>query len=222
MGKINNNSIAAEYYRSVISLPKLQQDEILTLYESEGITKKSLEEEIKEIEERLEEYKSSEDMLLDAVFNDGETRNQEQENRQLLRERLNKLKYLSKNYDQKIYKSTQGYIPYNRKFPSVNLRNKIVSGNLYLAISLAYIYFKKSKNNISYDDLVQVAYKSLISAAHYYCPNDKATFKTYASRCIENALKREIYPKKRKKKKYDKDFIKKEKDKIKYMQMILN
>lgn len=219
MGKIKNNSIAAEYYRSVMALPKLKQDEILMLYESEGITKKSIEEEIKEIEEKLGLYKSAEEMLWESLFGIEKTQENEQEDKELLKERLNKLKYLSKNYDQKIYKSTQGYIPHNRKFPSINLRNKIVSGNLYLAISLAYVYFKKSKNNISYDDLVQVAYNSLISAAHYYIPNDKAMFKTYASRCIENALKREIYPRKRKKKIYSKDFFDREKDRVKYIEM---
>ena len=219
MAKIKINSIATEYYRLVMALPRLKQDEILTLYESEGITKKSIEEEIKEIEEKLGLHKSAEEMLLESLFGSEKTQEKEQEDKELLKERLNKLKYLSKSYDQKIYKSTQGYIPHNRNFPSVSLRNKIVSGNLYLAISLAYVYFKKSKNNISYDDLVQVAYKSLISAAHYYIPNDKAMFKTYASRCIENALKCEIYPKRRKKKTYSQDFFDREKDRIKYMEM---
>ena len=39
-----------------------------------------------------------------------------------------------------------------------------------------------------YDDIYQVAAMALWSAAYYYVPSIQATFKTYATKCIQNQL----------------------------------
>lgn len=91
-----------------------------------------------------------------------------------------------------LYSSSRGIVRKNRKFPSIELRDKIVLGYLGLAKGLAGKYFRLCDKSIEYDDLVQTAYEALMSAAHYYVPSPRATFKTYATRCIENKLKHSI------------------------------
>lgn len=216
----NNNSIAKEYYNFVKSLPRLTQQDVVELYKDESIDGKTIEDEIEELEKLLEN--SAETKLLYRIF--GDSYSEKMEEIIELEQRLEKLRYLSRNYDNVLYRSTRGLTFRNRKFPSVDLRNKIVTGHLYLAVYLAGVYFKNQDNTISFDDLVQSAYKALVSAAYYYVPNERAKFTTYASKCISNSLKREIYPQKcrRSKKQTFENYLQGEKDKVAYMEMFLN
>lgn len=220
MVKKIDNYIAKEYYNFVKSLPRLTQREVVELYKGEAIDGKTIEDEIKEIEKLLEN--SVETKLLCRIF--GDYGNKEIDRIVELEQRLEKLRYLSRNYDNVLYRSTRGLTFRNRKFPSVDLRNKIVTGHLYLAVYLAGVYFKNEDNTISFDDLVQSAYKALVSAAYYYVPNDRAKFTTYASKCISNSLKREIYPSKGRKNKKQtfENYLQGEKDKVAYMEMFFN
>ena len=105
----------------------------------------------------------------------------------------------SKNLkSRKLYYVLNGINSEGRTYPSERLINKIVEGNLYLPYIYASMYYKKSKTNLQFDDLFQIASISLMSAAKYYVPNDKAKFTTYASKCINNKLRSIIYPKKKK------------------------
>lgn len=135
--------------------------------------------------------------------------------------KVEKLEKIYKDKVHSIYISTRGIIPRNRKFPSKELRNKVVCGNLGLAGYLARKYFVMCDKSVPINDLVQIAFESLISAAHYYIPSDQAKFSTYAAKCMQNKLKHEIWSKnKMKKRPYKpKDFFEKEEDRMKYIQM---
>lgn len=141
-----------------------------------------------------------------------------------LREQLEKLvkqKSRLKNYAHIFNMGTRGIVPKNRKFPSNELRNEIICGTLWYAKYLSKLYYYKSDNKIPFDDLFQVASETLMSAAHYYVPSNRATFYTYARRCIENKLRHEIYGKKKKRSINPTNFFQKEKDIIKYVKMFL-
>lgn len=92
----------------------------------------------------------------------------------------------------KVFIGTRGIKAKDRKYPSDEIRNKIVCGTLGIAKYWASVYYHKTDNTIPYDDLLQIAREALISAAYYYVPNVVAKFTTYARRCIENKLKKEI------------------------------
>lgn len=129
-----------------------------------------------------------------------------------------------RNYYYELYLAGNGISPKDRKFPSIETRNKIVCGTLSLAKYYAKLYYYKGEKNIPYDDLYQVACESLMSAAHYYIPNNNAKFTTYASRCIENKLKRLVCDdKKNNKKTYKlKDFFEQEKKNMRYVKMFID
>lgn len=147
--------------------------------------------------------------------------------KQEIKELENKYELLQRKYNnfyKQFHKVVRGIIPKNRKFPSKELRNKIVEGTLGIAKYWATIYFRKSDNTQSFDDLHQIANQALISAAYYYIPSNRAKFTTYARKCIENQLKKAVYSsKKMKKRPYNaKDFFQKEKDLINYVKWFLN
>jgi len=140
-----------------------------------------------------------------------------------LEENVKKLSRSYKTFANKFSISTRGRTPKDRKFPSIELRNKSVLGTLGFAKYWAGVYYRRSGNTVPFDDLHQAAREALMSAANYYVPNDEAKFITYARRCIENKLKKEVYNKKKMKKRPYKPehFFEKEQDKIKYIQMFL-
>ncbi len=95
--------------------------------------------------------------------------------------------------------ATHGIKKKERVYPTIETRNKVFCGTSNLLKIYAKIYYKKLEGKVEYDDIFQTAAEALLSACHYYVPTDKAKFTTYASRCIENKLKREYFKKKRKK-----------------------
>lgn len=141
-----------------------------------------------------------------------------------LEKRVNKYVLGYGHYTHNLYSNIKKDKPKNRKFPSKELRNKIVCGTLGLALYLADKYYCKKDNTMPFEDLYQIACNALVSAAHYYIPSDRAKFTTYASKCIENQLRHEVYHKKKMKEQscMPKDFFKKEQDNIKYIEMFLN
>jgi len=192
----DNKTLKQLYQEQLDFYPKLSQEEIVSLYEGEKITTETF----KELNRKT-----------DIKRNDS------------WQKKYLKLKQTYKTHSHKFYVSTRGVIPKDRIFPSNELRNEIVCGTLGVAKYWAGIYFHKVDNTVPFDDLLQVAREALISAAHYYIPSDRAKFTTYASRCIENKLKKEVYARKQLKKRPYKpnDFFQKEKDKIKYIKMFL-
>lgn len=140
-----------------------------------------------------------------------------------LENKYEKLRSQYNNFYKQFHKVVRGLCPNTRKYPSHDLRNKIVEGTLGIASYWATVYYKKSDNTQSFDDLHQIANLALISAAHYYVPSDRAKFATYARKCIENQLKKAVYKSKKMKKRPYKaqDFFQKEKDLIKYVKMFL-
>lgn len=142
-----------------------------------------------------------------------------------IEEKLSKIKVDYASVFKQLYSSSRGLIRRKRKFPSSELRNEIVVGHLGLARSLAARYYIMCDKKIEFDDLHQIAYEALISAAHYYVPSSRAKFKTYARRCIENKLKRSIGEmKKEKSKRTTKplEFIDEELRRIDYVLMLID
>lgn|GEM_PF-6028690 len=306
----DKKSLKTLYKEQLDLYPKLSQEEIVTLYESEGISNETIDETLKKLNILIDENRSalssltndsSEDRLFRAIHGDIDPKqekidnlkkvvddlekkanelhafhkeildllpsfnstedniekaleilNQEIETKklkiekmqtkqdslnnqkdkkidevkaelELLEKKANNLKRTYKTYSHKFYISTRGIMPKNRKFPSNELRNKIVCGTLGLARYYAGMYYRKYENTTPIDDLIQIANEALMSAAHYYIPSDAAKFTTYARRCIENKLKREIYNRRKTKKRTCKpdQFFQKEKDKVAYIQMFL-
>ena len=138
-----------------------------------------------------------------------------------LEDKLQKIKVKYKNYGHKLFITTRGYTPRDRTFPSIELRNKIVCGCLGFAKYWAKVYYYKPENTTHFDDLLQIAYMALMSSAHYYIPNEKAKFTTYARRCIENKLKHEVYSKRKMKKRpyMAENFFDEEKVRLRYAKM---
>ncbi len=304
-----NKSLKTLYKEQLDLYPKLSQEEIVALYESEGITNETVDEALSRFTFLISEKKeklslltneNDEERLLCAIFGENNPEQEkirnlkkkinnlekkaeeiqalhqemldllpsvdladksiestiEQLNREIVKrkqqieteidgdslnnlkfkkinvlqleleqfeEKANKLKRTYKNYAHKFYISTRGIMPRDRKFPSKEIRNKIVCGTLGLAKYWARVYYYKVENTIPFDDLNQIANEALMSAAHYYIPSDRAKFTTYVSKCIENKLKREIYDRRKLKKRPCKpeEFFQKEQDKVKYIKMFL-
>ncbi len=87
-----------------------------------------------------------------------------------------------------------------RVYPSKELEHKVFNAYLYLVRMIASEFSKSS--DLSYDDAFQIGSLGLLSACHYYVPGGPATFKTYASDCIINSLKKSLKKNPTKKKKY--------------------
>ncbi len=142
-----------------------------------------------------------------------------------LKEKLDKIKLDYASVFRQLYSSSRGIIKKNRKFPSDELRNKIVLGHLGLAKGLAGRYFKSCDHAVEFDELLQTAYEALMSAAHYYVPSPRATFKTYARKCIENKLKRAIRDVKKKQRRRPTkplEFIDEELRRVDYIMMFID
>ncbi len=193
-----------EIYQELDSYIKLSQEEIESLYEQEGITEKSYAYQLRELKEQLEKETSlsAEEKLLRAIYKDPE------EDKRIdriaeLKEKIEDLeKKTARTEDQLLLATTKRYRS-SRKYPSLALRNQIFQGTVGLAHYFARVYFYKVKQQyrFDYDDLFQIACEGLLSACHYYVIGGTASFKTYASKCIENRIKREIRLSKRKRKK---------------------
>lgn len=142
-----------------------------------------------------------------------------------LEEKLLRMKTDYASIFNQLYSSSRGIMGHKRKFPSSGLRNEIVVGHLELARVLAAKYYIKCDKKIEFDDLHQMAYEALISAAHYYIPSPRAKFKTYATRCIENKLRRAIGETRKKKSKRPTkplEFIDAELRRIDYVAMLID
>lgn len=87
-----------------------------------------------------------------------------------------------------------------RVYPSKELEHKVFNAYLYLVRMIASEFSRSS--DLSYDDAFQIGSLGLLSACHYYVPGGPATFKTYASDCIINSLKKSLKKNPTKKKKY--------------------
>ena len=233
----NSMSLKALYKEQYDLYPKLSQEEIVALYENEGIEICDAQQKLEELEKALlkkvfpdivangdAEISILRNMLNGEGLDDPEDEKIKEIQKELeeLDEQRKQLKGF-KSYFHKFYVSTSGVKPGFRKMPSFELRNEIVCGTIGLARYWASVYFRKTDNTIPFDDLFQVASGALMSAAHYYAPGGNAKFSTYASRCIENKLKREVYNKRRMKKRPYKpqDFFQREKDNLKYLQNFL-
>lgn len=107
----------------------------------------------------------------------------------------------------------------SRKYPSIELRNKVFYGTIRLAQFYARKYQDKSREKFTYDDLFQIASEALLSACHYYVPHGNANFFTYASCCIRNRFHKELFPKKKKR---TKNFFEQEKHNMSFIEMFLS
>ena len=180
-------STTVEYYASIKNLPKLTQKEVEELYLKGGISSDNIDDLIEEITSKMSE-------IHDRIIN-GEDTEELNSQRETLQKKLLKLKR------NKCYKLINGREFVVRKYPDKELINKIAVSHLYLAIKYAEFYCRlevADPRHHSFDDLYQIAAETLFSAAKHYVPGGTATFKTYASRCIENKLKNEIYGGKKK------------------------
>jgi len=298
---------SAFYNEQIDTIPKLTQEEIVSLYESEGIIFETpeeqliklkdlinqkeeeleklrenrteqkllmsifgsdeqnkigkLEEEIKTLKKTYEEFKEMRNAMINSMptllsnlntefdniiekieseiesktkeLNEATTKgynakeniiNELKDEIKELEQEAAKFKNTYRTFARKFSNYTRKYVRRDRKYPSDELRNKIVLGTIGIAKYWAKVYFYKTENTIPFDDLFQIASQALVSAAHYYIPSERATFSTYARRCIENKLKQEVYNKRKSKKlPYNpKDFFKKERDRIKYITLFLN
>ena len=191
------------YYSYIQSLPHLSQDDIDRLYDEENICKIDLNEEINNMCSE-----NAEERVLDAIFGKKELDEEE-------KKRLRKLRV------KRFHKLINGKDAISRIYPSRELVNKVVEGNLFLAYFYSRKYYRRFSDEYSFDDLFQMSCEALMSAAEYYIPTSFAKFTTYASRCIDNKLKRELIIKE--KKKYIKqDFFRTELSKAKIIYAVLN
>lgn len=198
-----------EIYQELNSYPELSQEDIDNLYEEERITEKSYSLQLHELETKLKKLKgedlSTEDRLLCSIFGDT-CSSEEPDNKetiQELEEKIEELKKKASSFDEQLLSATTKRSRASRKYPSKELRDQVFLGTIGLARYYAknYYYKVKQQYRFDYDDLFQIACEGLLSACHYYVPTGQATFRTYASKCIENRLKRTIRLTKRKKKK---------------------
>ena len=226
-----DKSLRELYREQEEQLVSLTQEEIEELYVSEGIIYGSskdrllgLKEEIRSLKDKLP---SAEDRLMAAIFGEKvKTDANVEEIKKQIEKLEKKYDYLvnkEDNFLSKFNMAIAGNVYTGRKFPSQELRNKIVEGTYGIAKYWARVYYYKSDKKIPYEELLQISSLALISAAHYYVPNDSAKFSTYARKCIENKLKTEIYGKKKKVKEVKViNFFENEKDKVEYIKMFMN
>lgn len=177
----------------------------------------------KEIEKLKNEWNQLKDKERELDVKEDEIYREAKSKIDALEEKLSKIKADYASVFKQLYSSSRGIIRRKRKFPSTQLRNEIVLGHLELAKNLAAKYYILCDKKIEFDDLHQTAYEALMSAAHYYIPSPRAKFKTYATRCIENKLKRSIGEAKKKKRRRPTkplEFIDEELRRIDYVLML--
>jgi RNA polymerase sigma factor (sigma-70 family) len=200
---MKNNTERQEYYILIQSLPRLTQEETESLYRTEHIP-----------------YTNEECLIKDLETESKSLLKSEKEKLKQITEELEKLR--TKIADDNVYKyylTILGRKNNIRSYPSLELRNKIANGYLYLVVNLAKKYYGNSNYLDDFDDLVQIGYEALLSAAFYYIPNGQAKFSTYASKCIENKLKKEVS--KKNSKVPHSDFFKEEEKIIEQLEMFL-
>lgn len=243
--------ISFEKYYNIKDYHKLTQEEVEEIHQKDKEEKEARLndnlnyvryneklEKINELEEEIKELKDSitgEKGLYNAIFRKENDLTEEEIHKliDVKKLELSALKAQTNYYDtpkltslimaQEFNLLTKQNPKSKRNFLSRKSRDRIVLGNLDLAFYLAYKYYHNSKNNIPLDDLVQIANKTLMSAASYYTPNGTAKFRTYARRCIENQLKTAVFKKnkKRKTKHKPKTFFEDERRNLKYVRMFL-
>ena len=197
----------------------LSKEEIDQIYLDEGIIDKSLEQQIADIKRELDELRR-EYLTYQAqgkIDKVDKERYQELENK--LIDKCDKLQERLAHPEEKILSVGIGTRIKSRNYPSDELRNKVFYGTIRLAQFYARRYQYMTKGKFGYDDLFQIASEALLAACHYYVPNGKANFFTYASACIRNRLNRELFPKKKRR---TKSFLEQEKYNISYIEMFLN
>lgn len=204
-------------YTQIEKFSLLSQEEIDSLYLLDGVTEKSLFSQRKDLEKRRQELVS--DKFLSSIFGH-ETNNISEEIKQI-DEKISYLESIELDYNRKMLYATTGHNLHNRIFPSIETRNQVFLANMYLLEIYARRY-QYANSRFSYDDIFQIASEALLSACYYYVPNSNATFSTYASKCIDNKIRRVLFKKKKKKKINPKEFLKLEKDKIRFIQMYLD
>lgn len=134
----------------------------------------------------------------------------------------NRIRDYRKTYEdeaKKMLLATKGIKVKKRVYPTDETRNRIFLGTINLVKIYASIYYQKLGGKVSYDDLFQTASEALLSACHYYIPSTRAKFTTYASRCIDNKIRREYFKKRKKKKRQS---IESEKENLMYADMYFN
>ena len=215
-------------YRELENNEKLSQEQIVEIYSKDEEQHPSTRQVINNIQKKLEdlEIPAERRMLIESMGTNEQK--EELKNNDLkifeLKSKKRKLEELLHHKTDNLLYATSGHTPAKKKYPSKEIRNKIFLGTIDIVIFYTNRYFYRTDNTISYDDLFQVASMSLLSACNYYVPNNEATFRTYASKCIDNQLKSFIYKKKRKHKK-DKNInraLKLEFDYIAYLEEYLS
>lgn len=198
-------------------------DLISNLIDEINLNESDITSKIDELYENIAKRKLQAQKELEEGKKEPQTAEELEKEIETLEKKLQDIKYKYKNYGHKLFVITRGYAPRDRIFPSTELRNKIVCGYLGFAKYWAKVYYYKADNTTSFDDLLQIAYMSLISAAHYYIPNEKAKFTTYARRCIENKLRQEVYSKRKMSKRPYKaeNFFDEEKVRLRYAKMFV-
>lgn len=218
-------NVRNEIYTTIDSIykeNKMMQEELDALYVEEGVSSKSIRQQLIEAKEYLKFLEdqcseSAEERLMRLIFGS----HQENEKNDCIRKeikdqklKIETLNMQAENFGKAVLKSMVGKNTDMRKYPSIELRNKVVLANLGIARGIAARYYKKNPTKYEFDDLFQIACLGLLSASYYYVPLGEAKFSTYASKCIENKLKRELYPKKNKKQSSGVFHLKEEQDKI--------
>lgn len=180
------------FYHILSVYAPLSQEEIVSLYEKEGVTELSPRQELNAIQTRISSIIGMPYEFLDNNWDDLErtlTKDQFEE-LQALDSRAQKLAMTVNNEFKKILSSINGVKPSKRKYPSASLQEKVFLGNLYLVEILAKMFYKSIHYRAEYDDIFQVAAMTLFNATYYYVPSERAKFTTYASQSIKRELAR--------------------------------
>ncbi len=160
------------------------------LYTQENVGTDKFEPKIEELKQQIKELTpTAEDRLYDCIFRDKEERirKRAEEGKQIsvLKDQLSE--YKNKKLKTRLTDRGHG-IGDSRIFPSKELQDKAIEENMDLLKIYAGKYSKSFYGRIEYKELYQTASLGLVKAAISYIPLDKATFRTYASRCINNEI----------------------------------
>ena len=208
-----------EIYREILNETPLTQDEIDSLYNEENISP-SLKQKLNELKsiktEKHNEYITKKFLIALTEEAPSILQTIGDEITQL-ESKITNLEYLYKDKISQMLYATTGKKPFVKKYPSNNLRNKVFLGTVSLVNLYAKYYYFKYEYKFEFDELFQIAALSLLSATKYYVPNGKATFRTYASRCIETSLNKFV-----KKKKYQKRYVTEEKQQLNFINLFLD
>ena len=177
----------------------MSSEMINELYQQENVGKDKFEKKIESIRKEMEGLMpTAEERLQAVIFNDEKAKREHKEriaNNAKKQDELRKRVEDYKDWSEEARIKDLDYgLNNNRIYPSKKLQNQVIESHLHLCEIYAAIFYKEYRGKVEYNDLYQTAALGLINAAKYYIPQENSRFASYASKCIENMIKK-VYAK---------------------------